>query len=60
MYKELKELPKENFIIEPAGKNTAPAIGLAAVHIFKRDSEAIMGVYSADHLIEGDIEPSAI
>ncbi len=56
MYKELKELPKENFIIEPSGKNTAPAIGLAAVHIYKRDSDAIMGVYSADHVIEDDKE----
>tara|TARA_B110000438_G_scaffold260406_1_gene270433 strand:- start:283 stop:1350 length:1068 start_codon:yes stop_codon:yes gene_type:complete len=56
MFKELKEVPKENFIIEPTGKNTAPAIGLAALHIFKRDSNAVMGVYSADHLIEGDNE----
>ena len=56
MYKELKELPKDNFIVEPSGKNTAPAIGLAAVHIFKRDSDAIMGIYSADHLIKDDLE----
>ena len=49
-------MPKENFIIEPSGKNTAPAIGLAALHVFKRDSNAVMGVYSADHLIEGNNE----
>ena len=54
IHKDLPEIPKENFIIEPIGKNTAPAIGLAALHIFKRDSNAVMGVYPADHLILGD------
>ena len=51
---EIREIPKQNYIIEPSGKNTAPAIGLAALHIFKRDSNAIMGVYPADHLIIGN------
>jgi len=50
--KEIPEIPKENFIIEPSGKNTAPAIGLAALHVLQRDSNAIMGVYPADHLIQ--------
>ena len=56
IHNDIPEIPEENFIIEPSGKNTAPAIGLAAVHIFKRDSNAIMGVYPADHLIEGDLK----
>jgi len=54
IHQDIPEIPKENFIIEPTGKNTAPAIGLAALHIFKRDAEAIMGVYPADHVIIGD------
>ena len=54
IHKEIPEIPKKNYIIEPSGKNTAPAIGLAALHIFKRDSNAIMGVYPADHIIMGD------
>ena len=54
IHKDVPEIPKENFIIEPSGKNTAPAIGLAAMHIFKKDSTAIMGVYPADHIIVGD------
>ncbi|MBC8257019.1 MAG: mannose-1-phosphate guanylyltransferase [Candidatus Marinimicrobia bacterium] len=54
IHNDIPEIPQENFIIEPSGKNTAPAIGLAALHIFKRDSDAIMGVYPADHLIVGD------
>lgn len=45
------ELTPENFIIEPSGKNTAPAIGLAALHLLHRDPHAVMGVFPADHLI---------
>ena len=52
IHKEIPEIPKDNIIIEPQGKNTAPAIGLAASHIHKRDPNAIMGVFPADHLIE--------
>ena len=54
IHKDIPEIPKENFIIEPSGKNTAPAIGLAALHIFKKDSDAVMGIYPSDHLIIGD------
>ena len=52
--KEIPEIPEENYIIEPSGKNTAPAIGLAALHAFKRNSDAIIGVYPSDHIIMGD------
>ena len=45
------ELSWDNFIIEPSGKNTAPAIGLAAAVLEKRDKHAIMGIFPADHLI---------
>ncbi len=49
----LFELPSENFLVEPAGRNTAPCIGLAAVHIRQRDYEASMLVLPADHMIQG-------
>jgi len=49
---ECPELPAENILIEPEGKNTAPAIGLAAIIIQNRDPEAIMGVFPADHYIQ--------
>ncbi len=39
-------------IIEPSGRNTAPAIGLAALELIKRDPDAIMAVLPADHLIK--------
>ena len=54
IHQDIPGIPRENFIIEPSGKNTAPAIGLAALHIFMRDADAIMGIYPADHLIIGD------
>ncbi len=36
---------------EPAGKNTAAAIGLAAVHVLAEDPQALMAVFPADHYI---------
>jgi mannose-1-phosphate guanylyltransferase/mannose-6-phosphate isomerase len=41
-----------HILVEPIGKNTAPAIGLAAVHLEQKDPEAIMAVFPADHLIK--------
>lgn len=41
-----------NFIVEPAGKNTAPALGLAAIHLGKKDPDGIMIALPADHVIE--------
>ncbi len=49
---EIPELPEENILIEPEGKNTAPAIGLAAILVQHRDPDAVMGVFPADHYIE--------
>ena len=48
---QVPELPWENFIIEPEGRGTAPAIGLAAAHIHRRDPGAVMSVLTADHYI---------
>lgn len=42
-------LPEENYLIEPEGRGTAPAIGLAAVHLRQRDPDAVMAVVTADH-----------
>ena len=60
IHKEIPEIPKKNYIIEPSGKNTAPAIGLAAIHVFKRDPNAVMGIYPADHIIIGDTKFKAV
>ncbi len=49
--KELSALPKNNFIAEPLGKNTAPCIGLAALEVLRRDPKGIMVVLPADHWV---------
>lgn len=38
--------------IEPEGKNTAAAVGLAAVNLGKEAEEAVMAVFPADHFIQ--------
>lgn len=57
---EIKGINLENIIVEPSGKNTAPAIGLMSLKISANDPEAVMGVFPADHLIVGhrDFEKS--
>ena len=48
---QLPQVPRRQILAEPAQRNTAPAIGLAA-HILKSiDPEAVMGVFPADHVI---------
>jgi mannose-1-phosphate guanylyltransferase/mannose-6-phosphate isomerase len=41
----------DNFILEPEAKNTAPALGLAALHLERIDPESVMVVLAADHFI---------
>lgn len=49
---QLPELPEKNILCEPVGRNTAPCIGLGAVHISKKYEDAIMFVLPSDHLIK--------
>lgn len=49
---QLPELPEENILCEPVGKNTAPCIGLGAVYIAKKYQDAVMMVLPSDHLIK--------
>ncbi len=48
---QLPQLPAENIIAEPFGRNTAACICLAATWIHQRDPEAVMAVLPADHYI---------
>ncbi|WP_255533633.1 mannose-1-phosphate guanylyltransferase/mannose-6-phosphate isomerase [Reinekea sp. G2M2-21] len=43
---------KADIVLEPAGRNTAPAIALAAFQALSRDASAIMVVLPADHVIK--------
>jgi len=54
VYEELPEIKKENVFIEPANKETATCIGLSAVKLLKKDSNATMIVLPSDHYIEND------
>jgi mannose-1-phosphate guanylyltransferase len=47
----LPELPLAQVLVEPAAKNTAPAIGLAAAHAAAVDPEAVLLVLPSDHHI---------
>lgn len=50
---QLPKLPEENIIAEPAARNTAPCIGLAAGIVQKKYGEdAVMLVLPSDHLIK--------
>lgn len=49
------ELPASNFLVEPMGRGTAPAIGLGAIHLYRQDPDAVMAVLTADHFI-ADVE----
>ncbi len=49
---DLPELPTGNVIAEPAMRDTASAIGLAATILQQRDADASMAVVTADQLLE--------
>lgn len=49
--RQLPEIPQRQILAEPAQRNTAPAIGLAAQILSSQDPDAVMGVFPADHLV---------
>lgn len=49
--KQLPEVPAKQILAEPAQRNTAPAIGLAAQILNRIDQDSVMGVFPADHVI---------
>jgi mannose-1-phosphate guanylyltransferase len=46
------EIAQEDIILEPFGRNTAPAIGISALYVERDDPGAVMVVIPADHYIE--------
>lgn len=48
---QLPELPAENLIGEPVGRDTANAVCLAACVLARRDPDGVMGIFTADHII---------
>jgi mannose-1-phosphate guanylyltransferase len=47
-------LPEANFILEPAARGTAPALGLAALAVRRRDRQGRMACLTADHFIRDE------
>ncbi len=45
----LPRLPAANVLVEPIARNTAPAIGLATLHVQARDPDGVLAVLPSDH-----------
>jgi mannose-1-phosphate guanylyltransferase len=56
---QLPQLPEENLLVEPEGKDTAPAVAWTTIEVSKRyGKDAVIGFFPADHWI-GDPEAFA-
>jgi mannose-1-phosphate guanylyltransferase len=53
---QLPRLSPKQVIAEPAGRNTAPAIGLAAFLLLRHDPDAVLGLFPSDHVIADPAE----
>jgi mannose-1-phosphate guanylyltransferase len=49
--RQIPRLGKPQIIAEPVGRNTAPAIGLAAFILLQTDPDAVIGLFPSDHVI---------
>jgi len=54
--RQLPKLPPKQIVAEPAARNTAPAIGLAAFLLLRQDPEAVLGLFPSDHVIAEPVE----
>ncbi len=55
VFEQLPDLPPENLLLEPTGRDTAPAAALAALELrAKVGGDAIMGLFPSDHRV-GDV-----
>jgi mannose-1-phosphate guanylyltransferase len=49
--RQVPKLDKKNILAEPAARNTAPAIGLAAFLLERAHPAAVLGLFPSDHVI---------
>jgi mannose-1-phosphate guanylyltransferase len=57
----LPALPADNLVVEPAPRNTAPAVGLAAAHVARRaGQEAVLAVVPSDAFISDEPQYAAV
>jgi len=50
-HQQLPEIPPENFIVEPVGRDTSACLGYCALHLERRDPDSIMLALPADHYV---------
>jgi mannose-1-phosphate guanylyltransferase len=48
---QLPDLAERDLVVEPAPRDSMPAIGLAAALLAERDPDAVIGSFAADHVI---------
>lgn len=53
---QVPDLPVDNILIEPIGRNTAPCVGLASIIIEEKYPESSMIVIPSDHIIKNEDE----
>jgi mannose-1-phosphate guanylyltransferase len=51
--RELRGVPSSHILAEPVGRNTAAAIGLAAIHLAREHGDALMAVLPSDSYVAG-------
>jgi mannose-1-phosphate guanylyltransferase len=54
LMKQVPKIPADNYLMEPMPRGTASVVGLAAVALQHRDSQAVMAVLTADHFIKDE------
>lgn len=45
-------LPEKNILVEPEGRDTAAALGLACLEVASRDAKGAIGIFACDHWVE--------
>jgi len=55
--RQLPDIPLSHIIVEPVGRDTAPALGLAAMHLAHYDPDATLASFHADHVV---LDPSVL
>ena len=50
--RQLKAVPRKQIVAEPVGRNTAPAIGLAAFILYRKNPDAVLGLFPSDQVIQ--------
>jgi mannose-1-phosphate guanylyltransferase len=49
--RQIPKVPRKQILAEPVGRNTAPAIGLAAFLLVRSHPDAVLGLFPSDHVI---------